>query len=130
MNPDKLLLRIGKRKKTYEVTDLADASLTYQRVRDESGEGGSTFPPGTVFGLPDPHYISYNGRVWKGTPRGWKEGMTPVMEAAQDPRLTAAKELDRCYSEADHGIVTSGSDEEFEDEWEILRKAGLSRGQP
>ena len=54
-------LTIGKRY-SVEVTNLADAQDHYCRLRDESGEGASTFPDGRVG-----HYrISYNGRVWDG----------------------------------------------------------------
>ena len=65
----------------FEVADLAEASLVYQRVRDESGEGGSTFGPGRIVGAAGPHYVSYNGRVWRGRPQDWQAGAVPVMEA-------------------------------------------------
>lgn len=48
-----------------EVWDLEDASKVYCQVRDESGEGASTFPDGLVFGSNSLAYtISYNGKVW------------------------------------------------------------------
>jgi hypothetical protein len=45
--------------------DLSVLSKAYCRIRDESGEGGSTFPPANVRqdGKPIGH-ISYNGRIW------------------------------------------------------------------
>ena len=52
-------LIIGSRHKI-EVTDIAAASAAYCQLRDESGEGASTWPKGRV-GL---HRISYNGKVW------------------------------------------------------------------
>jgi hypothetical protein len=56
-----LILRIGRRHRL-EVTSLAEASRIYGELRDDSGEGASTFPDGRVG-----HYrISYNGRVWDG----------------------------------------------------------------
>lgn len=54
-------LTIGKRYRI-EVTNLADAQRVYCSLRDESGEGASTFPDGRV----DNYRISYNGRVWDG----------------------------------------------------------------
>lgn len=69
----KLELRIGK--KTFAVTDLADASRVYQRERDKSKSGASRFPEGRV----GEYRISFNGRVWLGE---WKAGQKPVMEAA------------------------------------------------
>ena len=54
-------LKIGKRH-TIAVTTLADAQNHYCRLRDESGEGASTFPDGSV----GKFRISYNGRVWLG----------------------------------------------------------------
>lgn len=69
-----LTLRIGRR--TFKVWDLADASRTYQRERDASGEGQSTWPVGRI----GKYLISYNGRVWH---KGGEQTRTPVMEAAQ-----------------------------------------------
>jgi hypothetical protein len=66
-------LRIGRRL-TVEVQDFAEASAVYCKARKESGEGGSTFPVGSLPG----HYVSYNGKVWAGTPKDWQSGMTPV----------------------------------------------------
>jgi hypothetical protein len=57
----KLTLRIGRRHKI-EVADLEEASRVYQRLRDDSGEGYSTFPDGRV--SPGNYHVSYNGRVW------------------------------------------------------------------
>lgn len=41
---------------------LKAASAAYCRLRDESGEGASTFPQGKAA----IYRISYNGRVWLG----------------------------------------------------------------
>ena len=54
-------LTIGKRH-SIEVTTTAEAQQHYCRLRDESGEGASTFPDGRV----GKYRISYNGRVWDG----------------------------------------------------------------
>lgn len=55
--------------KDYTGATLADVSATYSRLRDESGEGASTFPEarvsdaaGKIIG-----YVSYNGRIWART---------------------------------------------------------------
>ena len=42
------------------------ASDAYCRMRDDSGEGASTFPCGAW----RTHHISYNGRVWQDMPEG------------------------------------------------------------
>jgi hypothetical protein len=68
-------LRIGNRL-TIEVKDFAEASRIYSAERDASGEGGSTFPVGRLPG----HYVSYNGRVWKGSPKAWQAGNVPVYD--------------------------------------------------
>jgi hypothetical protein len=73
-----LTLTIGRRY-TLAVASLDEASAMYGRLRDESGEGGSTWPIGR---LSDGHYISYNGRVWFGDPRAWNPGDVPVREAS------------------------------------------------
>ena len=69
-------LRIGNRL-TVEVKDLSEASRIYCETRDLSGEGASTFPVGRLPG----HYISYNGRVWRGLPSKRKSADAPVREA-------------------------------------------------
>ena len=51
----------------FECETLEDAQRLYAMMRDESGEGGSTFPSGVVR-LPSgkKYQISYNGRAWNG----------------------------------------------------------------
>ena len=65
-------LQIGKRH-NIKVASLEEASRIYCTLRDESGEGGSTFPEGKV----GDHRISYNGKVWLGK---WKVGDKPVFD--------------------------------------------------
>lgn len=60
-----LTLKIGRRQ-SVPVRDLVDASNTYGILRDESGEGASTFPEGRVDIDGKRYRISYNGRVWCG----------------------------------------------------------------
>lgn len=59
-----VILKIGRAR--HSAVSIADAQMTYERVRDESGKGASTFPTGklTVEGDPRKLIISYNGRVW------------------------------------------------------------------
>lgn len=60
-------LTIGKRINVM-VPTIQTAVAVYERTRDESGEGASTFPDGAlvVDGQSGKLRISYNGRVWKG----------------------------------------------------------------
>ncbi|MGH8159278.1 MAG: hypothetical protein ACREPQ_14250 [Rhodanobacter sp.] len=72
-------LKIGG--KAVAVCDLYDASSHYQILRDDSGEGASTFPEGMVYnGDVWVARISYNGRVW--APKPWAKGDLPLMEPA------------------------------------------------
>lgn len=56
-----MTLVIGNRHRSQHAT-LHEAVETYSRLRDESGEGTSTWPDGKVGHL----RISYNSRVWDG----------------------------------------------------------------
>lgn len=49
---------------------LADLSRAYSRLRDQSGEGASTFPTATVLDERNhtAGFISYNGRIWAENP--------------------------------------------------------------
>lgn len=59
------LLVIGRRG-SYPVFDFADASGLYSKLRDESGEGASTWPNGKLRLDGVDYVISYNGRIWQG----------------------------------------------------------------
>ena len=60
-------LTIGRRH-TVDINSLAAASVEYQRLRDASGEGASTWPTGRVRTASGQVYtITYNGRVWSGS---------------------------------------------------------------
>ena len=65
-------LIIGRRH-SINVASLEEASRIYCTLRDESGEGGSTWPEGKV----GAHRISYNGKVWLGK---WESGAKPVFD--------------------------------------------------
>ncbi len=54
------------RSRRYQAATLRELSEAYCKVRDESGEGGSTFRSVNVFakGGKIVGHISYNGRVW------------------------------------------------------------------
>lgn len=61
------------------VSTLRDASEAYAKVRDDSGEGASTFPEGVVrAGRLAIGRVSYNGRVWQ--PGEWKQGDRPLYD--------------------------------------------------
>lgn len=71
------VLKIGRRK-SVRVLSIEDASFAYQAERDMSGEGGSTFPDGTLTIGKDKYRISYNGKVWAWKREGWQSGDVPV----------------------------------------------------
>lgn len=55
------------RRLTAEVETYRDAADLYRKFRDDSGEGASTFPHGTIrAGRLTVATVSYNGRVWEG----------------------------------------------------------------
>lgn len=55
----------GRRAIRREVASLDEAVTAYEALRDQSGEGASTFAAGEVTGPSGERYrISYNGRVW------------------------------------------------------------------
>ena len=56
-------LTIGRRH-TAEYPTAADARDAYKRLRDESMEGGSTWPAGIITSGKTKIYLSYNGRAW------------------------------------------------------------------
>lgn len=56
-------LTIGRRH-TAEYPTAADARDAYKRLRDESMEGGSTWPDGIITSGKTKIYLSYNGRAW------------------------------------------------------------------
>ena len=60
-----LTLQIGNRF-NIECADIGTASAIYQKLRDKSQEGASTFSVGKVMQAENQiATISYNGRVWK-----------------------------------------------------------------
>lgn len=74
-----LTLKIGR--KAYAIESLADASRKVCAARDKAGIGSSRFTPPSIFdGERQVGYVSYNGRVWAGEPRGWKAGDKPIYD--------------------------------------------------
>jgi hypothetical protein len=68
------------RRKRYQVESFKQASEMFCAARDKSGNGASRIPSplivdenGETIG-----YVSYNGRVWAGTPEAWQSGMQPL----------------------------------------------------
>jgi hypothetical protein len=68
-------LRIGRRA-VVPVLSIEDASFTYAQLRDQSGEGGSTWPDGKLSIGRDRYRISYDAKVWHDRP--WQSGDVPV----------------------------------------------------
>lgn len=59
-----------------QVADFAEASVKYCALRDESGEGASTFPFGKLTLNGEVLEVSYNGKVWRkrmNAEQPWKE---------------------------------------------------------
>ena len=53
--------------------DFTQARAAYERIRDESGEGASTFPSAVVWEQYGPRVrISYNGRFWLNDKPIWE----------------------------------------------------------
>ena len=75
---------------------LAEASRVYCHLRDESGEGASTFPEGRAA----IYRISYNGRVWLG------KSVVYDPRAVGHPARGGAKGAHR--NAADHGEGVQG----------------------
>lgn len=69
-------LRIGRR--SIEVADFSEASRAYLAACDEhiadGGYGSSDMPTGLLPG----HYVSWNGKVWPGSPKYWTPAVKPV----------------------------------------------------
>jgi hypothetical protein len=60
-------LTIGKRI-ILKVASLEEASDFYCNLRDQSGEGSSTFPIGKIKKIKNViAEVSYNGRIWQKT---------------------------------------------------------------
>lgn len=63
----------------FAVTGFADASAMYTLQCDQSGEGASTFPDGTIEqGGETIAHVSYNGKVWARPSREWVPGTQPL----------------------------------------------------
>lgn len=57
---------------------LRTAVLHHNQLRQRSGKGGSQWPTWFVECEGERYYISYNGRVWAGTPQEWTPETTEV----------------------------------------------------
>ncbi len=75
-----LFMQVGR--KRYQIASLQQASQMFEKARDASHLGASKIRPalivhadGTPFG-----YVSYNGRVWAGTPNDWQPDRTPLYD--------------------------------------------------
>lgn len=61
------------------VESLEAAQIIFCKMREESGEGASTFPDGKINADGKVYRISYNGRLWEGT--AYVPGAEPVANA-------------------------------------------------
>lgn len=64
-----LFMQVGRRR--YQIASLRQASQMFEKARDASGLGSSKIRPALIVredGSPV-GYVSYNGRVWSGTPQ-------------------------------------------------------------
>ena len=79
---------------TKVATDLAMASRIFIEFRDANGEGASRTPVayiklnGKRWG-----HISYNGRVWAGSPKNWVPGTVPAYDPFSDEAPMTAEEI-------------------------------------
>lgn len=75
-----LFIQIGA--KRYQIASLQQASQMFEQARDASGLGASGIPSplivrqdGSTFG-----FVSYNGRVWAGSPQDARHDATPLYD--------------------------------------------------
>lgn len=82
-----LALGIGSKKDLVAVADCAEASRLYRAACDahmeRTGQGASTMQPGLLYDCAGATptrigYVSWNGKVWAGSERGWKPGDEPL----------------------------------------------------
>lgn len=61
-------LTIPRRVKATTHATIREAQVAFQTARDNSGEGGSTWPDGKLVDLiaQKTYRVSYNARVWDG----------------------------------------------------------------
>ena len=75
----------GRIRARFDAPTLERASEEYSRLRDASGEGGSTWPLGYVYPATGSDvdvplaYISYNGKVWSDDPASWDWRNPPAL---------------------------------------------------
>ena len=68
---DSFMLHIPRRLKLTAFATAAEAVAEYERLRDESGEGASTWPHAKLLTPTETLSISYNGRLWRGDMAVW-----------------------------------------------------------
>lgn len=74
-----LEIKIGGRR--YPVPSFEAASRLFCAARDRFGEGASKTPtPRILQGGRPIAYVSYNGRVWSGSPKDWKADRAPLFD--------------------------------------------------
>lgn len=76
--------RLKVKGRTYSCETLKDCSKIFCAMRDQSGEGASTFPDGRIFENGKRiARVSYNGRVWAGAK--YDANATPIYDNRYDP---------------------------------------------
>lgn len=83
------VLKVGTN--CYPVESIAAASDLYARLRDESGEGASSWRDGELVFNGTRYRISYNGKVWNAGP--FMSGARPVFDPYADPIVAPAVPL-------------------------------------
>jgi hypothetical protein len=72
-----LTMKFGRN--TCSVASYKEASLMFCLARDHSGLGASGTPTPLIYdGGRLVAHVSYNGKVWPGSPRGWHEDLVPL----------------------------------------------------
>jgi len=76
-----LTMKIGRWQ--HAVASYADASNVFCAMRDRLGRGASGTPTPLIYEAESVvAHVSYNGRVWPGSPKDWRDGLVPLF----DPR--------------------------------------------
>jgi hypothetical protein len=75
-----MFLQVGA--KRYQVATFQQASEMFCKARDASGLGGSKIKTPLLVGEAGEvvGYVSYNGRVWAGSPQEWAADRAPLYD--------------------------------------------------
>ncbi len=77
---NQMQMKVGP--KLYPINSFAEASAMFAKARDASGMGASEIPTPLIFdGAKQVAYVSYNGRVWEGSPQTWSKTSKMLYES-------------------------------------------------